>query len=87
MPTRGWFKYIETATDPFDPVNYLYSSNFPTVCTTNGTQICSVLSVYDTGVSTHPVLSDNLSSYITDALSSGSPKPSLGTKYVYVRPS
>jgi hypothetical protein len=85
MPNRGWFTYIATGNDPYDPLNYIYASNFPNICTTNGERICSLLGIYDTETSTHPIISDNLTGYITDAQSAGSPKPSIGKKYVYVR--
>jgi hypothetical protein len=87
MPTsRGWFNYTVSATDPYDPLNYVYTA-FAPACTVSGRNVCSLLGLYDPSVSTHPTtISTNLSNYITDAQAAGAPKPSIGKKYIYVRP-
>jgi hypothetical protein len=84
---RGWFYYFQGSTDPYDPINYFYTTFVPS-CTASGRDICSVLACYEPWFGVHPYNfpSPNLATYISDAMAAGTPRPAIQKKYVYVRP-
>ncbi|SEB21641.1 hypothetical protein SAMN05443550_1213 [Pedobacter hartonius] len=86
MP-RYWYNYVPGANpSPTLPANYRLSTIKPTCVT--GSTICSVYSSVPTGAAAPtilPSLSNRLSNYITNGLSTNAAQPVTGKFFVYLK--